>query len=229
MDPAITELNQKIDALTAQVAYLAEQARIAERSRQELEELVDVAKPIAHEAMHLASTQLEEVQAYVDLPDLLRLVKKLLRHGPQLEMLVDQIDGVTDLLELVGPLSKEVVGKLTSVMDEMEHKGYFAFVRGGMRLAENVVASFTEDDVNRLGDNIVLILNTVKDMTQPEIMSFVRSTLLIAEKEIEKPVDTSYLGLMRQMSDPAVRRGLALTVRVLHVVGSQADVKSSGA
>lgn len=229
MDPAITELNQKIDALTAQVAYLAEQARIAERSRQELEELVDVAKPIAHEAMHLASTQLEEVQEYVDLPDLLRLVKKLLRHGPQLEMLVDQIDGVTDLLELVGPLSKEAVTKLTSVMDEMERKGYFAFARGGMRLAENVVGSFTEDDVNRLGDNIVLILNTVKDMTQPEIMSFVRSTLLIAEKEVEKPVDTSYFGLLRQMSDPAVRRGLALTMRVLQVVGSQADVKKSGA
>jgi uncharacterized protein YjgD (DUF1641 family) len=68
-----------------------------------------------------------------------------------------------------------------------------------------------------------LILNTVKEMTQPEIMNFVRSTLLVAEKEIEKPVDISYGGLLRQMSDPAVRRGLALTMRVLHVVGSQAS------
>ena len=29
---------------------------------------------------------------------------------------------------------------------------------------------------DRLGDNVVLILNTVKDMTQPEIMNFVRNT-----------------------------------------------------
>jgi hypothetical protein len=77
-------------------------------------------------------------------------------------------------------------------------------------------------DVNR-GDNVVLILNTVKDMTQPEIMSFVRNTLLVAEKEIEKPVDISYTGLLRQMRDPEVRRGLALTMRVLHVIGSQAN------
>ena len=32
----------------------------------------------------------------------------------------------------------------------------------------------------------------------------------------------SYLALLGQMRDPAVRRGLALTLRVLHVVGSQA-------
>ena len=74
---------------------------------------------------------------------------------------------------------------------------------------------------------MVLILNTVKDMTQPEIMNFVRNTLLVAESEIEKPVDISYTGLMRQVRDPEVRRGLALTMRVLQVVGSQAAGKGS--
>jgi uncharacterized protein YjgD (DUF1641 family) len=95
-------------------------------------------------------------------------------------------------------------------------------MRGGKSIVDNVVTSFTEDDVQRLGDNVVLMLNTVKDMTQPEILNFVRNTLLVAEKEIEKPVDISTLGLLRQMQDPAVRRGLALTMRVMHVIGSQA-------
>jgi uncharacterized protein YjgD (DUF1641 family) len=84
------------------------------------------------------------------------------------------------------------------------------------------VTSFGEEDVSRLGDNIVLILNTVKDMTQPEILGFIRNTLVVAEQEIEKPVDISYSGLLRQMRDPEVRRGLALTMRVLHVIGAQA-------
>jgi uncharacterized protein YjgD (DUF1641 family) len=103
----------------------------------------------------------------------------------------------------------------------MESKGYFHFVRGGVQLADNVVTSFTEEDIRRLGENVVLILNTVKDMTQPEILHFIRSTLMVAEREVQKPVDASVLGLVRQMSDPAVRRGLALTMRVLHVVGGQ--------
>ena len=84
-----------------------------------------------------------------------------------------------------------------------------------MRIADNVVSSFTEEDVEALGENVVLILNVVKDMTQPQIMNFVRSTVNEAEVELEKPVDTSLLALLRQMNDPAVRRGLAQSMRVI--------------
>ncbi len=223
MDQSMAELNDKVDALTAQVAYLAEQAHLAERAREERAELMHDMMPIAHDVMRLASDQLAPVQDYADPADLLRLLVKLLRHRPQLEMLLDQIDGVMDLVETAGPIGKEGMDKATVVLDELDRKGYFAFAQGGLRIVDNIVTSFTEEDVRRLGDNIVLILNTVKDMTQPQIMNFLRSTLLVAEREVEKPVDISYRSLVRQMQDPAVRRGLALTLRVLHVVGSQAS------
>jgi uncharacterized protein YjgD (DUF1641 family) len=222
MDQNLVELNQKIDALTAQVAYLAEQAQIAERGRQSRDELLGDVVPIAREAMELATGQLEDVQEYLHPEDLIRLLKKLVRHGPQFEMLIDQLDSLTDLLEVFGPITKEGVDKITLLTGELESKGYFGFARGGMRIVDNVVTSFSEEDVNKLGDNVVLILNTVKDMTQPEIIQFVRTTLLIAEEEVAKPVDISTFGLLRQMQDPAVRRGLALTLRVLHVIGAQA-------
>ena len=72
---------------------------------------------------------------------------------------------------------------------------------------------------------MVLILNTVKDMTQPEIMNFVRNTFLVAESDIDQPVDISYTSLFRQMRDPETRRGLALTLRVLQVIGAQANIQ----
>jgi len=222
MDLANAELTQKIDLLTAQVAYLTEQARIAEQARQSREELMESLLPVAKDAMRLASEQLEEVQEYLDPQDLVSLLKKLVRHTPQMEMLLDQLDSLTDLLDVARPMAREGLDKATSVMDEFERKGYFVFARGGMRMMDNVVTSFSEDDVNRLGDNIVLILNTVKDMTQPEILNFLRNTLLVASHEVEKPVSTSFLNLYRQMQDPAVRRGLGLTMRVLKVIGDQA-------
>ncbi len=221
MEQAMLELTQKIDALTAQVAYLTEQAQAAERGRQERAELMADVMPIAKDAMRLASDQLEEVQEYVELADLLRLVKKVLRHGPQIEMLVDQIDGVTDLIDTIGPIPREGMDAATALLGSLEQKGYFGFAHSGARIFDNIVTSFTEDDVNRLGDNIVLILNTVKDMTQPEIMTFVRNTLRVAEAEVEKPVNTSMWAILGQLRDPAVRRGLALTLRVLRVVGQQ--------
>lgn len=222
MDQAVVDLNQKIDVLTQQVAYLTEQAEIAERQRNERAELIRDLTPIANEAFRLSVEQLEEIQEYVELNDLLRFVKRVARNGRNFEKMLSQLEGLMDLVETLGPLADEAFGKAVAELTEMERKGYFAFARGGAQIMDNIVTSFSEEDVNRLGDNVVLILNTVKDMTQPEIMSFVRNTLMVTEKEIEKPVDITYTGLMRQMRDPEVRRGLALTMRVLHVVGSQA-------
>lgn len=226
LNQVMLDLNQKMDTLTAQVAFLTEQAQISARGRQDRAELMESMMPIARDAMTIASDQLQEVAEYIEAEDLLRLVKKLARHRPQIEMLVDQIDSMTDLIEIVGPITREGMDKATEVMGEFERKGYFKFATSGMRMMDNVVTSFTEEDVDKLGDNIVLILSTVKDMTQPEIMNFVRNTLLVAEKEVEKPVDISYLALIRQVQDPAVRRGLALTMRVLRVVGSQPTDKN---
>jgi uncharacterized protein YjgD (DUF1641 family) len=228
MDLVDSNLTQKIDMLAEQVAYLTEQARIAEQARQSREDLMETMLPVAKDAMRLASEQMEEVQEYLDPEDLVRLLKKLIRHGPQIEMLVDQLDSLTDLLDVARPMLREGVDKATALAGDFEKKGYFTFAQGGMRMMDNVVTSFGEDDVNRLGDNIVLILNTVKDMTQPEIMNFLRNTLLVASKEVEKPVSTSLVDLYRQMQDPAVRRGLALTMRVLKVVGDQAVPDGNG-
>ncbi len=222
MDQSMVELNHKLDELSAQVAYLAEQAQAAERQRADRAELMRDLTPIANEAFRLSVEQLEEIQEYVELDDFLRLVKRVARNGRNFEKMLNQLESMMDLAETVGPLANEAFGKAVHELTEMERKGYFTFAQGGMQIMDNVVTSFTEEDVNRFGDNVVLILNTVKDMTQPEIMNFVRNTLLVAEQEIEKPVDISYTGLMRQMRDPEVRRGLALTMRVLQVVGSQA-------
>ena len=217
------ELSAKIDALTVQVAYLSEQARQAERQRQERAELVRDVTPIANQAFHIAIEQLEEVQEYVDLGDLLRLLKRLLRNARNLERMLDQLEAVSELVDTVGPLGDQAFDRSIQVLADLERKGYFTAAREGVRIADTLVSSFDEHDIRRLGDNIVLIANTVKDMTQPEILNFVRSTLLLAEKELEQPLDISTLGLLRQMGDPRVRRGLALTLRVLRAVGSQAE------
>ncbi|MBI5652505.1 MAG: DUF1641 domain-containing protein [Chloroflexi bacterium] len=225
MEQSMIELTQKIDALTAQVAYLADQAQIAERQRQERAELMRDLMPIANDAFRLSVEQLEEIQEYVDLGDLLRLGKRLLRNGRNIDKMLDQLESMMDLAATMGPLANEGFAKAVDVMALMERKGYFAFAQGGLKIADNIVTSFSEDDVKHLGDNVVLILNVVKDMTQPEIMTFIRNTLMVAQGEIEKPVDTSLLALLGQMRDPAVRRGLALTMSVLRVIGSQANGK----
>ncbi|MCJ7511401.1 MAG: DUF1641 domain-containing protein [Anaerolineales bacterium] len=209
-------LHAKLDHLT----NLLEGQR---RRQQEMDELKRDLIPIANQMVQLTIDQLAEIDSEFQLEDLLYLLKRLLRNTRKLVMALDRLDavmGLADEATLIGP---QVFDQAVETLDQLERKGYFRLARQGGRIVDQIVTEFSEDDVRLLGDNIVLILNTIKDLTQPEILRFVRSTLLIAEQEIDKPVDVSYGGLLRQMRDPAVRRGLALTMRVLHVIGAPAD------
>jgi uncharacterized protein YjgD (DUF1641 family) len=221
MEQEMLALHHKLDALTAQVAYLTKQAQRAERTRQEQTELVQDMMPAVQGAFDLAVAELQEVEPYARPADLLALLKRLLRNRANLERLLEQVESLTDLLDAVGPIGKGAFDKLVALLAELERKGYFVFGRGGMQIADNIVTSFGAEDVKALGDNIVLILQTLRSMTQPEVMNFVRNTVTLIEGEKEQPVDTSLFALAGQMRDPNVRRGLAVTMRVLRGIGVQ--------
>jgi len=87
------------------------------------------------------------------------------------------------------------------------------------------VTSFGEEDVKALGDNVVLILQTMKSMTQPEIMNLLGSTVQSLESEPLEPVDYTYRALLSQLRDPEVRRGMAVALRMLQGIGAQAAGK----
>ena len=223
MEQSIVELNQKIDSLTAQVAYLAEQAKISERQRQERSELIHDLTPIANQAFEITVDQLEEVKGYIDLSDLLRLFKRLLRNGRNIEKILDQLESISELVETMSPMANDMFCKVVTSMDDLDQKGYFALARGGKRFMDNVAASFTEEDLVRMGDSFAPLLDTVKGIARPEVIDLTRNTLLAVEHEMQKDVDISYTGLLRQMRNADVRRGIALMLRVLQVIGAQAS------
>lgn len=216
-DYSVVELNRKIDLLTSQVALLTEEALQQQRRRQEWQELQNDLTPIASDLFRISVNELEEVESYVQLEDILRLFKRLLRNTHNLEQMLDQLESTMAMIQEISPLSQDAFLTLMTRLDEAERKGYFTFVRAGMGVMENVVTSFSEEEVRQLGDNVVLILQTVKEMTQPEIMSMVRQSVEVLREE-DPPENVSLFSLIRQMNDPEVKRGLSKTLSVLRTV-----------
>lgn len=220
----LTDLSQKIDTLSDQVAFLIEEARQQRRQRQEWEELKADLTPIATDAFQLSIQQLDEIEQYVQAEDILHLFKRLLRNTRNLEGMLDQIESLTELGGDIAPLTRTAFMTMMTRLDEMERKGYFMFLRGGMDIFDQIADSFNEEDVSQLSQNVVLILNTIKEMTQPEIMQFMRRTVAIAN-DTELPSDVSLLGIIRQLNDPAVKRGLSKTLTVLKSVSEPSSKK----
>jgi len=224
MDQTWQELNRKLDNLAAQVAFLSEEARTQRQRRQEWDELKSDMTPIANDIFRLSVQQLEEIDQHVQLEDILRLFKRLLRDTRELEGMLDRMESLATLWDDLSPITRDSFLTLMSKLDELERKGYFIFLQDGLDIVDRIVSSFSEEDVRQLGDNIVLILETVKEMTQPDVMRLMRQTAHIVREE--EPVDTSLRGLLRQLNDPAVKRGLAKTLTLLKSVADNGHVTS---
>lgn len=154
-----------------------------------------------------------------------RLSLQMTEISEELERQREMREMLLGLTELAGP----VMQMLTVRAAELEEKGYFTFAQGGIEIADRVVTSFSEDDIKALGDNIVLILNTVKEMTQPEVMSLLSRTAVEVQEIEDSPAGPppSTFALLRQMRDPEVRRGLTRALSVLRSLGSQAPTTPS--
>jgi uncharacterized protein YjgD (DUF1641 family) len=217
--PSIESLCDKVDSLTEQVAYLAAVTRDAELRRTQWDDLRADLTPIAAEAFQVVSRELDDVRQFVEPTDLWRIAKRVARNTELIEKMFDQLEGLSDLATEVAPLGRDMFTTAMTKLDEMERKGYFGFASGGMGVLDRVVTSFSQDDVEALGDNIVLILNTVKEMTQPEVMQLLQRTVHeVREAEVE---EAGVLKLLWRMRSPAVRRGMG---RMLKVLESFADV-----
>jgi uncharacterized protein YjgD (DUF1641 family) len=127
---------------------------------------------------------------------------------------------LAELLADVRLISGGAVGNLTARLDEEDARRYVAFAQSSAGVVDRIVENFDEDDVTALGDNVVLILETVKEMTQPEIMTMLQRTAhLVNEPGDVTAEPPSLLHLLRDMRDPQVRRGLARLLVLLRSLG----------
>ncbi len=211
--PALVELNQKIDKLATQVEFLTEQAQHQKQRQQEWAELKDDLIPIFNDIFHLSIQQLEEVEQHVQIEDALRLFKRLLRNTRNLERMLDQLESSIELWRDMRPLSQAAFMAVMNRLEEMEQKGYFVFLQGLLDIIDQLVSSFSEEDLRQWSENIVPILQTSKEISHPETMNMIRNMATTMREE--EPVDSSLLSIMRQLNDPAVRKGLAKTLQVL--------------
>jgi uncharacterized protein YjgD (DUF1641 family) len=83
------------------------------------------------------------------------------------------------------------------------------------------VASLDEEDLRNLSQAIPPALALVKAAARPANVQMAEGALRAAQAELQKPVGTSIPALLRELNDPAVRRGLALSLRLLRVLGEQ--------
>ena len=205
----IEEINKKLD-------IILEEIELQKKHRREMEDLKDDLFRVGKDLYESAVVELEEVHDHIKTGDILYLGKKLLRNVNNLNKAFDQIESARDFLQDVSPLVRHSIIDFMSKLDEIDRKGYFQFAKELQKAADNVVTSFTPDDVKHLGDNIVTILNTIKNLTQPDMLHAINNAVSVYKNiDVTVAKKVSFFSLLKEMNSPEVKRGLAVGLKFL--------------
>jgi uncharacterized protein YjgD (DUF1641 family) len=221
-----TELEAKIDALTVQVQFLTDEAVEQRRRRISMEELQADLTPIATRAIGNAAIALDE--AKIDPGDLISLAVRVAENADLLEKAVAQLESINDLVVDVMPIVKQGIELAIEKAAILEEAGYFDFIEAGIGVVDRIVTGYSKEDVEALGDNVVQMLDIVKDLTQPDMLAVTQRMLDVVHRQGEISGETmaeppGFLALAGKIRDPEVRMGIGRALDTLKAVSAAAD------
>jgi uncharacterized protein YjgD (DUF1641 family) len=209
IQPQIDSINKKLDLILEEIAF-------QKKHREEIDDLKDDLTRVGKDLYSTALVELEEVHDHIQTGDILHLSKKLLRNVNNLSKMFDQLESARDFVNDASPLFRESIIDLMNNLDEFDRKGYLHFIKELKGVSDNIVTSFSSEDVKNLGENIVTILNTIKNLTQPDMLHAINNAVSVYKNldiEIEKNV--SLFKLIREFNTPEVKRGMAFAMQFL--------------
>ncbi len=205
----MAEVNQKLDLL---LEYVNQQRLRSDELNDLISDISIIGKDIYDSSVEELDNQMVEIN-----PDELRiLLVKLLKNLGNFRQLVETIESVTDFARDAQPIVIEMIIDASKKLNVLEEKGYFEFLSETGKIFDNIITHFTPEDVKMLADNIVTILETLKNLTQPEMLRAMNNAVHVFGKlDTEEIPDYSVWKVMRELNSPEMKKGLGFMMTFL--------------
>ena len=96
------------------------------------------------------------------------------------------------------------------------------------KVVKTIILNFTPDYVRLLADNIVTILETMKSLTQPEMMKTINNAATVFKNLNTDDIEEySIWKLMREINSPEIKRGFGFLISFLKNVSDSTAVQNN--
>lgn len=144
----------------------------------------------------------------------------------QLAYLTERQRQQEELFAELTPIAKAALGTATEKLDTLDKQGYFAFGKELVEVAKKIVEGFSPQDVRELGDAVVQILQAVRAMTQPAVLSVAADATSVMD-DVAQVKPLGMFGMVRATRDDDVQKGMAIMIEVLRRIGHGANAAAA--
>jgi uncharacterized protein YjgD (DUF1641 family) len=211
-----TNLEDQIQILNGKLDIILEELNFQRNRREQVEDLVKDVSLVGKDLFETTVNRLDKAGIEINGYDLEKLVLKIVRNIKTFNMLLDSLESGNDLIKDLSPVIRQIGLDLINILHNLEEKGYFIFLRELLNILDKVITHFTIDDLKALADNIVTILETIKNLTQPDMLKAVNNALAIYKNiDTENMKEISMFKALRMMNSKDGKRALGFIMTFL--------------
>jgi uncharacterized protein YfkK (UPF0435 family) len=172
----MTEQNiqQQIDDINKKLDIILEEVFAQKQNRDSMNDLMDDLSIVGKDVFKNTVVELDKAGVELDSEALKGTAIRLIRNIDNLNEFLDTLESLNDFMSDASPIIRQVGLDAIQKMNELNQKGYIEFFKELSKVMENIVSHFSVEDVQALADNVVVILETVKGMTQPDMLLLFR-------------------------------------------------------
>jgi len=210
------KIQQQIDDINRKLDIILEEVFAQKQSRDSMNDLMDDVSIIGKDVFKNTVIELDKAGVELKGETLAGTGIRLIRNIDNINEFLDTLESVNDFLKDVSPIARQVGLDAIQKMNELEQKGYIEFFKELSKVLENIVTHFTPQDVKELADNSVTILETVKGMTQPDMLSAMNNAVNVFKNLDTKDIpEYSLWKALKELRSPEMKKGLGFMITFL--------------
>jgi len=217
-------MQEQIDAMNSKLDLVLEEIQAQREIRENVSDLSADLYNVGKDMFGSAVTELDNAGVEIDGETVKVLLLKVVRNIDTLNELFDMLESGYDFIRDISPILHQTGLDGIKAMNELEKKGYVDFFKESGKIIDNVITHFSTEDVRLLAENIVTILETVKNLTQPEMLSAINNGLVVYKSlDVNNIPEYSLFKAMRAMNSPELRKGLGFMITFLKNIATESE------
>jgi uncharacterized protein YjgD (DUF1641 family) len=210
------KIQQQIDDINRKLDIILEEVFSQKQSRETISDLADDLSIVGKDVFKNTVIELDKAGVELDSDALKGTGIRLIRNIDNINDFLDTLESINDFLKDATPIARQIGLDTIQKMNELNQKGYIDFFKELSKVLENIVTHFSAKDVRDLSDNIVTILETVKEMTQPDMLSAIDNAVHVFKNIDTKDIpEYSLWKAMNEMRSPEMKKGLGFMITFL--------------
>jgi len=210
----MAEIDRKLDFIVEEIANLKQLRNSAEDLAADLSLVGKSAMRDAVEAFGTADLRPHEI---------VRLLKTVLANAGLFEQSVQQLQSAADFVQDAQPILRDLMRKAIAGGETLRENGYYDAAAAGLRVGDAMIRSHSVSDWEQVQASVPQLIGFLRELTKPEVLQALEAIIHgFGQVQATMNVDKSVLTIVRDLNSTEARRGIAILVEFLKIVGAHA-------